>query len=252
MVKQIELGKNIVKNFSFNDCKSIIFADDAYKYYYVHLSQGSELEVDELKSLTVVAINSSQDFCSTETFSNGIFIENSILQSENCNFKLKIKSGQSGFLISGTKEASGLKSKIEILSKDQVKKISKPWGYELWLNGEHPNYAFKEIYIKKGTKTSLQYHNKKRETNLLIRGNSFLHYSTNSEISIDKTSDKDIKQFKLSPVTSIDVFPKTIHRLESIDDIILFETSTPHLDDVIRLQDDSKRDHGRIDSEHAN
>ena len=48
----------------------------------------------------------------------------------------------------------------------------------------------------------------------------------------------------------IDVFPPTLHRLEAISDITLYETSTPQLDDVVRVQDDAKRPDGRIDIEH--
>ena len=31
-----------------------------------------------------------------------------------------------------------------------------------------------------------------------------------------------------------------VHRLKAISDILLYEVSTPHLDDVIRLADDKK------------
>ena len=41
-----------------------------------------------------------------------------------------------------------------------------------------------------------------------------------------------------------------IHRIEAISDILLFEVSTPHLDDVIRLLDDNKRKDGKILKEH--
>ena len=49
---------------------------------------------------------------------------------------------------------------------------------------------------------------------------------------------EDIKKRFIKSPSIIDVNPKTIHRIEAITDLILFETSTPHLDDVIRLQDD--------------
>ena len=43
-----------------------------------------------------------------------------------------------------------------------------------------------------------------------------------------------------------------VHRLRAITDIMLYEVSTPHLDDVIRISDDQKRNNGRISSEHRN
>jgi len=39
--------------------------------------------------------------------------------------------------------------------------------------------------------------------------------------------------------------------LKAISDILLYEVSTPHLDDVIRLADDKKRKDGRISTEHS-
>jgi hypothetical protein len=45
--------------------------------------------------------------------------------------------------------------------------------------------------------------------------------------------------------------PGILHRLEAISDVLLYETSTPHLDDVVRVTDDSKRPHGRIEKEHS-
>jgi hypothetical protein len=45
--------------------------------------------------------------------------------------------------------------------------------------------------------------------------------------------------------------PGILHRLEAITDILLYETSTPHLDDVVRVTDDSKRPNGRIEQEHT-
>ena len=49
---------------------------------------------------------------------------------------------------------------------------------------------------------------------------------------------------------TINISPYVIHRLEAKSDLLLYEVSTPHLNDVIRLQDDSNRKDGRIDEEH--
>ena len=43
-------------------------------------------------------------------------------------------------------------------------RVEKPWGHELWLElNEH--YAYKLIHIKAGNQSSLQWHEKKVETN---------------------------------------------------------------------------------------
>jgi hypothetical protein len=36
----------------------------------------------------------------------------------------------------------------------------------------------------------------------------------------------------------------------AITDVVLMEVSTPHVDDVVRIEDDTNRPDGRIESEH--
>ncbi len=48
----------------------------------------------------------------------------------------------------------------------------------------------------------------------------------------------------------INVTPNIVHRIKALSDIKLFETSTPELDDVVRIMDDSNRKDGKILSEH--
>ena len=124
------------------------------------------------------------------------------------------------------------------------------WGNEIWINGEHFAYAFKRIFIKKGNKTSLQYHKLKQETNVLFEGQANLHFKISNQVDNDKVSNSDINSILLASVSSVDVKPFTLHRLEAVTDIILYEISTPHLDDVIRVNDDTNRPDGRIKKEH--
>ena len=121
----------------------------------------------------------------------------------------------------------------------------------MWINGEHQCYAFKQIFIKSGTKTSLQYHNYKQETNVLFSGVAKLHFKKSPKINNDNVGAEDVDSFQLYPVSSIDVVPLTLHRIEAINDILLYEISTPHLDDVVRVSDDAKRPSGRILQEHS-
>jgi hypothetical protein len=44
--------------------------------------------------------------------------------------------------------------------------------------------------------------------------------------------------------------PPTIHRVEAVTDLVYFEASTAHLDDVVRIADDQRRPSGRIEDEH--
>ena len=62
--------------------------------------------------------------------------------------------------------------------EQSAKVVMKPWGREIWINfrkgenvgDESKRYIMKKLYIKKGTKTSFQYHEHKVETNFLIEG----------------------------------------------------------------------------------
>ena len=74
-----------------------------------------------------------------------------------------------------------------------VTRIDKPWGYELWLNGQHPGYAFKMLFLKRGSKTSLQYHRHKQETNVIYSGTALLHYKNNEDIDNDDDVDDSDK-----------------------------------------------------------
>ncbi|MCL4195331.1 MAG: hypothetical protein KJZ87_26570, partial [Thermoguttaceae bacterium] len=50
-----------------------------------------------------------------------------------------------------------------------MKTVEKPWGREFWV-AHTDQYAFKIIEIRKGTRSSLQYHARKREHIYVDRG----------------------------------------------------------------------------------
>jgi len=110
------------------------------------------------------------------------------------------------------------------------RKTGKPWGFEL-LFAETSNYAGKLIFVKKGHRLSLQYHEKKDETMYLHQGKALLEIEDEGKM----------KQVILEPGRSMRIPPHTRHRLKAIEDTTLFEVSTPELDDVVRLEDDYGR-----------
>jgi dTDP-glucose pyrophosphorylase/mannose-6-phosphate isomerase-like protein (cupin superfamily) len=121
-----------------------------------------------------------------------------------------------------------------------MKTVYKPWGREEWLE-LNDRYCYKRIYINAGHKTSYQYHNFKRETNFLISGEAEI-WLENDEGVVEKKIMKAGEYFNVTP-------PKK-HRVIAITDIILQEVSTPEVDDVIRIEDDTNRKDGKIDGEH--
>jgi len=85
---------------------------------------------------------------------------------------------------------ANLPSNVVIQNFSETKIVSKPWGFEMWLaHGSHLPYALKMLYIKQGTKTSLQYHHKKREHNVVFCGTIRFHYQ-----------DKNTKEIKLDNI----------------------------------------------------
>ena len=152
---------------------------------------------------------------------------------------------------------------IIIKKIDEVKKVAKPWGYEKWIAEGSPNfkYALKEIFFKTNFKTSIQFHEFKEETNYVQKGRGILYFSS-EEIDIEKFKKQEytqedleniinsMKKQILEPGIVVHVKPGTVHRVESVEDLTIIESSTVELDDVFRLNDEWGRDHGRIDEEH--
>lgn len=121
-----------------------------------------------------------------------------------------------------------------------MKTVYKPWGREEWLE-LNDRYCYKRIYINAGHKTSYQYHNQKRETNFIISGEAEI-WLENDEGVVEKKIMKAGEYFNVTP-------PKK-HRVIALTDIILQEVSTPEVDDVIRIEDDTNRKDGKIEGEH--
>lgn len=107
----------------------------------------------------------------------------------------------------------------------------KPWGQEIWF-AHTKKYAGKILEVKKGHRLSLQYHEKKTETQYLMEG----------RVKLTCGKDKDnLEEYTLSPGDKVDIFPYTVHRVEALEDSKIFEVSTPELHDVVKLSDDYGR-----------
>jgi len=110
-------------------------------------------------------------------------------------------------------------------------KTEKPWGFEL-LVAHTPKYAGKLIFVRKGHRLSLQYHEKKDESMYIYEGRALVEI---------EGSDGHMVSTLLQPGQCIKIPPLTKHRLEATEDTTFFEVSTPELEDVIRLEDDYGR-----------
>ena len=126
------------------------------------------------------------------------------------------------------------------MKEESAKTVVKPWGREIWLE-LNERYCYKRLYINAGTRTSFQYNEKKLETNYIISGKAEV-WLENDSGEIEKKIMRAGEFFTIQP-------PKK-HRIMALTDLVVQEVSTPEVDDVIRLQDDTRRSHGRIESEH--
>jgi len=112
-----------------------------------------------------------------------------------------------------------------------VHKVEKPWGYELrFVRTER--YAGKVLFIKAGSQLSLQYHDVKDE--------AFYVQSGSMELVLGRG--KEQKVVRLEAGDSQRIAPLTVHRFRALTDTLLFEVSTPELEDVVRLEDDFGRE----------
>lgn len=245
-------GGNILKVHSLNEEGEKKLCFEPYNYS-IHLVTNGKIKILGLKSFTIFILKTDPKVkISSNMFSDLLNINMTVQVEDNKEpFLLEVRNGSSIILISGSKKRALSEQKgIYINKKNNLYKVNKPWGHELWINGEHELYAFKEIFIKAGTKTSLQYHKLKKETNLLVKGKALLHYKSSENVLNSDVTENDISTVELSEISSVDVSPQILHRIEAVTDIVLYETSSPHLNDVVRISDDSKRPDGRIDEEH--
>jgi mannose-6-phosphate isomerase-like protein (cupin superfamily) len=108
-----------------------------------------------------------------------------------------------------------------------MEKIDKVWGFEeVWVN--EPEYCFKILVLKPGFTSSRHYHQKKKETFLVLKGHCYLR--------LGNLTDEPIL---LLPEQQVTLFPGTIHQffleVEASEPCVIYEISTHHDDkDVVR------------------
>jgi mannose-6-phosphate isomerase len=107
------------------------------------------------------------------------------------------------------------------------RRIEKPWGYELhWAITDR--YVAKILHIKKGEALSLQYHRHKDEFQYVFKG------TVDIEVG---GADGNLATHRMSAGDTLHITPGTRHRLTAIEDVDIFEVSTPEIEDVVRLED---------------
>jgi len=108
-----------------------------------------------------------------------------------------------------------------------VTHVPKPWGWEkIWAHTDR--YVGKILHINAGQALSVQYHVRKDETVYLLSGE--LKYWVR-----DATG--EMRDVNLAVGEAYRITPGTVHYMEAVTECDILETSTPDLDDVVRLKD---------------
>ena len=237
-----------IKKIPYSFYKKKLY-DNEYKYYIIKLKKNQTLVIKNINVGSLVCIKNMKN--SRILLNGDIFNLNKHKYFEFSKKKIiiKILEGNLQFILAGIKKKI-YKNYLKYFEEKELYKVIKPWGNEIWINGQKPTYSIKKISIKKGYRTSLQFHKKKFETNFLQKGKAKLYYSTKSGKYSKNIILNNLRSINIKSNESISVKKLAIHRIEAINNLTLFEVSTPHLDDVVRISDDKNRKSGRVISEH--
>ncbi len=119
---------------------------------------------------------------------------------------------------------------IESLDRWAVdpRRVEKPWGWELiW--AETPAYVGKLLFVRAGHSLSLQFHRVKDE--------SWLVHEGRARLELGEPGQGMLNNGVITPGDAFHYSPGTVHRVTALEDTLILEVSTPHLDDVVRLED---------------
>ncbi len=110
----------------------------------------------------------------------------------------------------------------------EPRRVEKPWGWELiWAHADA--YVGKVLFVRAGHSLSLQFHREKDE--------SWYVQSGRATLELGEEGDGTLVVGEIAAGACFHYRPGTVHRVTAIEDTTILEVSTPHLDDVVRLED---------------
>jgi mannose-6-phosphate isomerase len=115
-----------------------------------------------------------------------------------------------------------------------ARRFSKPWGWEIHWTPEDSPYVGKSIHIYANSRLSLQLHDLKQESWLLVRGQAKVVWENDSGMLVET---------QLVPGLGYTCSLGQRHRLVGITDCEIVEVSTQETGTTWRLEDDYSRPH---------
>ena len=111
-------------------------------------------------------------------------------------------------------------------------RVDKPWGWELIFTPAESRVVGKLLHLKAGCRFSFQYHNKKRETLILLSGRA--------KIILENSQGK-IEEKEMKPKKGYFIRPFQRHRCQAITAADILEASTKEKGTTVRIEDDYHR-----------
>lgn len=113
-----------------------------------------------------------------------------------------------------------------------VRRVEKPWGYELHWVPEGTPYMGKIEHVNAGARMSLQVHDTKQESWFLMNGRAAVIWENNRG---------ELVETELQPGKGYSIKIGQKHRLKGLTDCDIIEVSTPEAGTTWRLEDDYTR-----------
>ncbi len=123
-------------------------------------------------------------------------------------------------------------NRSNFINSPYVKRIEKPWGYELIFTPENLPYTGKLMHVNAGSQQSLQIHDKKVETYYLESGRGGV---------LTENINGEIEKIEFEKGKGYTTHIGQNHRIFGITDCDILEFSTPEKGNTYRLEDDYSR-----------
>ena len=121
-------------------------------------------------------------------------------------------------------------------SKDEQAKVRffqpedlgpRDWGREILVAHASGLYTGKILEMRAGAKGGLQKHHLKNECGYVVSGTLIFRYDD---------GDGTIREKTLGPGDCVHIPPGAVHQEEAVTDCVIFEVSTPHFNDRVRME----------------